>query len=143
MAKLMLLLIFLYSPVLCQGRNNVASFCNPANYLYLYTFTVLLLPLGSAVSYPGGNTRFDCNSFAQRVISDVQWLLNGLPFNNLTYTNVTTDFARNSQGVVRGSALFFDDIPVEYNMTTIACTIHYTTGPPVNSSMNTVLLLQG
>ena len=100
------------------------------------TSDVFLNPPDRFVSTPGGSATFICLSTGMRIVS-LQWLVNGSLVENLNLTNVRTEFD-NNKGV-----LIFDDIPVEYNMSSIGCMVIAEGNSEPLLSQNSSLILQG
>ncbi len=100
---------------------------------------VRLSPSGD-VFIPGVNPVFNCKaaSNAPITITSVQWLINETPLEDLSLTNVETEFSQLS----RQGILVFDNISVEYNNTNIQCRATLSNGETVDSN-NVALLVQG
>ncbi len=102
----------------------------------MYLFIVLLTST-SPVFVPGNNPIYNCGSSSVTVTS-VQWLINGTQLEDLSLTNVETEFnQQTSQGI-----LLFNNISVEYNNTNIQCRATLDNGETVDSN-NLTLLVQG
>ena len=64
------------------------------------------------------------------------WIINGVPFDSLTLTDV-------SEVIFGGQSLEFRDVPPEYNGTIVQCTVLLRTNSTQTSSNNGTLLVQG
>ncbi len=71
-------------------------------------------------------------------ITSVEWLINGTQLEDLSLTNVATEFSQLS----RQGTLVFRNISVEYNNTNIQCRATLSNGETVDSN-NYTLLVQG
>ena len=71
-------------------------------------------------------------------ITSVEWLINGTRLEDLSLTNVETEFSQLS----RQGTLVFNNISVEYNNTNIQCRATLSNGETVDSN-NVTLLVQG
>ena len=95
-----------------------------------FTITVPLVPEKNPV-YEGGLAEFACNGLAGS--TNRQWLINGTQFESLNVAGVTI--------LDRNRTLEFTNIPLEYNGTTVQCTLDLT-GVQQSSTVGT-LLVQG
>lgn len=87
----------------------------------------------------GSNVTFTCFYLRQSLgesICRIQWLVNQSDFN---LTNAVSEFTRGAGGA---GALYFFDLPQEYNNTSIQCKVVLSSGHYYNST-ETTLLLQG
>ena len=94
----------------------------------------MLSPRG-VVSTPGGRARFLC--FAPH-ISGVQWLVNTSALQDLNLRNVPATFSN----ITDLGVLEFSDLPLEYNMTRINCSVNSSSGM-IASPNEVLLLIQG
>ncbi len=85
----------------------------------------------------GDNPIYNCAS-SSATITSVEWLLNGTRFEDLSLTNVETEFIQLS----RRATLVFNSVSVKYNNTNIQCRATLDNGETVDSS-NSTLLVQG
>ncbi len=103
---------------------------------------MILVRLSSSgdVFIPDVNPIFNCGaaSDAPITITSVQWLINGTRLEDLSLTNVGTEFSQLS----RQGTLVFNNISVEYNNTIIQCRANLSNGETVDSNIDT-LLVQG
>ncbi len=89
------------------------------------------------VLIPGDNPTYNCAS-PLFTITSVQWLIDETRLEDLSLTNVETEFSQlTEQGTLR-----FNDISVEYNNTNIQCRATLSNGETVDSN-NVTLLVQG
>ncbi len=103
------------------------------------TNLILLVTLSSSgnVFIPGDSAIYNCAS-PSGTITSVEWLINGTLLEDLSLTNVVTEFSQlTKQGTLR-----FNDISVEYNNTNIQCRANLSNGETVDSN-NSTLLVQG
>ena len=103
---------------------------------------VFVIPRDFFISTPGGSAEFRC-IVEQPTILGIQWIVNGSLLENLRLTGVTTEISmRFGIGV-----LIFENLPMEYNETTIRCRARFFTssgGQDTSTSPGaTLLLLQG
>ncbi len=89
------------------------------------------------VFIPGRNPVLSCASPFD-TITGVEWLINGTRLEDLSLTNVVTEFSQ----LFRQGGLVFNDISVEYNNTNIQCRATLSNGETVDSN-NFTLLVQG
>ncbi len=88
---------------------------------------------------PGHNPVLNCASISGTIaITSVEWLLKGTRLEDLSLTNVETDFIE----LARQGVLLFNNISVEYNNTNIQCKVSLSNGETVDSN-NFTLLVQG
>ncbi len=78
-----------------------------------------------------------CASLSDTITS-VEWLINGTQLEDLSLTNVLTDFSE----LTRQGVLLFNSISVEYNNTNIQCRTTLSNGESADSN-NFTLLVQG
>ncbi len=106
------------------------------------TNLILLVLLSSStnnVLIPGEIPIYNCaSSSATITITSVEWLINGTRLEDLSLTNVETDFSQ----VARQGILLFNNLSVEYNNTNIQCRATLSNGETVDSN-NVALLVQG
>ncbi len=90
------------------------------------------------MTIPGVMSTFLCQSINSGGIQQFKWLVNGTRLKDLNQTERirTSDLNQNI------GFLNFNNIPVEYNGTTIQCIVTLTSGEVISSS-NTELLVQG
>ncbi len=86
----------------------------------------------------GDNPVFNCVSLHGATVTSVQWLINGTRLEDLSLTNVRTDFSE----ITEQGSLVFNNVPVEYNGTYIQCRVTLSNGETENSN-NSTLLVQG
>ncbi len=79
-----------------------------------------------------------CVSLSGTTITSVEWLINGTRLEDLSLTNVETEFSQLS----RQGVLVFRNISVEYNNTNIQCRATLSNGETMDSN-NYTLLVQG
>ncbi len=110
-------------------------------FLYINVFTLgFLVQLSSSngnVFIPGRDPVLNCASISG-IITSVEWLINGTQLEDLSFTNVETEFSQLS----RQGILIFRNISVEYNNTNIQCRATLSNGETVDSN-NFTLLIQG
>ncbi len=108
----------------------------------LFTIYLILVRLSSSgdVFIPGVNPVFNCGAASDVTITitSVQWLINGTPLEDLSLTNVETEFSPISEQ----GTIVFNNISVEYNNTNIQCRATLSNGETVDSN-NVTLLVQG
>ena len=80
----------------------------------------------------------NCASSSGTTITSVEWLINGTRLEDLSLTNVETEFSQ----ITRQGALVFNNISVEYNNTNIQCRATLSNGETGDSD-NFTLLVQG
>ncbi len=102
----------------------------------LFDFLVTLIS-NSNVFIPGRDHVYICVS-STATIRSVQWLINGTRLEDLSLTNVETEFSEKS----RRAMLVFINISVEYNNTNIQCRATLSNGETVDS-IDSTLLVQG
>ncbi len=107
------------------------------NYLFTLGFLVILSSSTGNVFIPGRNPVLSCASISDTITS-VEWLINGTPLEDLSLTNVETQFIE----LFRQGGLVFNNISVEYNNTNIQCRATLSNGETVDSN-NFTLLVQG
>ncbi len=96
-----------------------------------------LSSINGNVFIPGRNPTYSCASISGTITS-VEWLINGTRLEDLSLTNVVTEFSElTEQGTLR-----FNNISVEYNNTNIQCRATLSNGETVDSN-NVTLLVQG
>ena len=83
------------------------------------------------MSVPGGRAQFQCSA------TGVQWLVNGTALQDLDTTNIMESFS----DIVMAGFLTFVDLPLEYNMTSVACI--YTSSTAMMTSNTEYLFIQG
>ncbi len=123
----------------------------PMRYMVLYTCNLLtlcticlwsLVTLSSSngnVFIPGEIPIFNCATSSRTItITSVEWLINGTQLEDLSLTNVETEFSQ----LFRQGLLGFNNISVEYNNTNIQCRVTLSNGETVDSN-NSTLLVQG
>ncbi len=104
------------------------------HWLTILYFNLVTLTSNGNVFIPGGNPTYICAS-PSGTITSVQWLIKGTQLENLSLTNVETEFSQQtSQGI-----LVFFNVSVEYNNTNIQCRATLDNGETVDST----LLVQG
>ncbi len=103
-----------------------------------YLISIVTLTSPGSVFIPGDNPIFNCASLPHTNITSVQWLINGTRLEDLSFTNVVTDFSE----LTRQGVLVFNNISVEYNNTNIQCRATLSNGETVDSNDFT-LLVQG
>ncbi len=110
-----------------------------ATFIYYYLILVILISSGN-VFIPGVNPVLNCGSASDATITitSVQWLINGTPLEDLSFTNVETEFSQ----ISRQGTLVFNNISVEYNNTNIQCRANSSNGETVDYN-NAILLVQG
>ena len=96
-----------------------------------FTITVALIPEENAV-HVGSDVNFQC--FIPSIFTNWQWMINGTMFESLNLMDVME--------VSEGALLKFLDIPLEYNGTTVQCTLTGPNGQSLSSTVGT-LLVQG
>ncbi len=105
--------------------------------MYYLISSILLSSSSGNVFIPGDNPIYNCAS-SSGTITSVEWLINGTQLEDLSLTNVETEFSQLS----RQGVLVFNDISVEYNNTNIQCRATLSNGETVHSNSLT-LLVQG
>ncbi len=100
-------------------------------------FLVLLSSSNGDVFFPGRDPVLNCASLSGTITS-VEWLINGTRLEDLSLTNVETQFIE----LFRQGGLVFNNISVEYNNTNIQCRATLSNGETVDSNYFT-LLVQG
>ncbi len=105
--------------------------------LVLYVL-VLLISSNGNVFIPGRDPVLNCASLSDTTITSVEWLINGTRLEDLSLTNVETQFIE----LFRQGGLVFNNISVEYNNTNIQCRATLSNGETVDSN-NFTLLVQG
>ncbi len=103
----------------------------------LFQFLVILSSSSGSVFILGDNPTYNCASSSD-IITSVEWLVNGTRLEDLSLTNVETEFSQLS----RQGTLVFMNISVEYNNTNIQCRATLSNGDIVDSN-NDTLLVQG
>ncbi len=99
---------------------------------------IVMLTSNSIVFTPGENPLFNCGSSSDTITS-VQWLINGTRLEDLSLTNVETEFMElTDQGT-----LVFNNVSVEYNNTNIQCRATLSDGTTVTVDSTLRLLVQG
>ena len=89
------------------------------------------------MSVPGGVAVFSCAKGQQ--ISGVQWLVNDTALQDLNLRNVSASFSdRLHMGILQ-----FSDLPLEYNMTRIKCSVSTSNSEVIESERDVLLLIQG
>ncbi len=107
-------------------------------YFLTLCFLVRLSSSNGDVFIPGRNPVLSCASLFGTTITSVEWLINGTRLEDLSLTNVETQFIELSkQGI-----LVFNNISVEYNNTNIKCRANLSNGETEDSN-NFTLLVQG
>ena len=106
----------------------------------MYYLILVRLSSSGDVFIPGVNPVFNCGAASDVTITitSVQWLINGTPLEDLSLTNVQTEFSQ----ISRQGTLVFRNISVEYNNTNIQCRATFSNGETVDSN-NSTLLVQG
>ncbi len=104
----------------------------------IYTSIVILSSSNGNVFIPGDRAIFNCAPLPGTTITSVQWLINGTRLEDLSLTNVETEFSHLS----RQGTLVFNNISVENNNTSVQCRATLSNGETVNSN-NSTLLVQG
>ena len=95
------------------------------------------------ISYPGGSAEFQCIHVGRATIVDIQWTINGLPYETLDLRNITVTFLRaDGDNSIQGGIFRFKDLPVEYNLSSISCTAVFSMAAS-QSSLASMLILQG
>ncbi len=84
---------------------------------------LVTLSSSGIVFIPGSNPTYRCE-FSSCTITSVQWLINGKQLEDLSFTNVETEFSQRS----RLGTLRFNNISVEYNNTNIQCRANLSIG---------------
>ncbi len=110
-------------------------------FLYINVFTfgfLVILNSNGNVYITGRNPALSCASISGTTITSVEWLINGTRLEDLSLTNVETQFIELS----RQGILVFNNISVEYNNTNILCRANLSNGETINSNDFT-LLVQG
>ncbi len=107
------------------------------HYIHSYYFVNLNTAVGTSLNVviPGGMSTFVCQSINSGDIQQFQWLVNG------TQLESTEGIRATVQSNIIG-ILSFNNIPVEYNGTTIQCIVTLTSGETISSN-NAALLVQG
>ncbi len=85
----------------------------------------------------GNHPTFNCASPSDTITS-IEWYINGTPLEDLSLTNMATEFSQLS----RQGILVFSNISVEYNNTNIQCRATLSNGETADSN-NFTLLVQG
>ncbi len=92
------------------------------------------LSFSGIVFITGSNPTYRCGCD----ITSVEWLINGTQLEDLSLTNVETEFSQ----LTRQGTLVFSNISVEYNNTNIQCRATLSNGETLNSNI-IPLLVQG
>ena len=87
---------------------------------------------------PGGVAEFSC-AIQGEEISGVQWLVNDTALQDLNLRNVSALFS----SIVDIGKLKFSDLPLEYNMTRIKCSVSTSNSDVIESERDVFLLIQG
>ncbi len=111
-------------------RVSVHQFTNFMYYLVTLNFQDIIFNSGE-------NPIYNCVS-SSAIITSVEWLINGTRLQDLSLTNVVTEFSQLS----RRATLVFTMVSVKYNNTNIQCRATLSNGETVDSS-NSTLLVQG
>ncbi len=99
----------------------------------------MLTSSNGIVFIPGEVPIFNCATSSPTItITSVEWLINETRLEDLSLTNVETEFVN----VTRQSSLRFNNVPVEYNNTNIQCRATLSNGETEDSN-NLTLLVQG
>ncbi len=107
-------------------------------YIILFDSLVNMRSSNGNVFIPGNNPTYHCGSQSVTITS-VVWLINGTQLEDLSLTNVETDFSEHTrQGLLR-----FNNLSVEYNHTNIQCRATLSNGETVDSNNNVTFLVQG
>ncbi len=120
--------------IINQGSIRGGGATPPCLQLLLF---MLVTSTSGKVYILGDNPVFNCGS-PSVTITSVQWLINGTRLEDLSLTNVVTEFSQQT----RQGALVFNNVPVEYNNTNIQCRANLSNGETVDSN-NVTLLVQG
>ena len=99
-----------------------------------YFFVVVVYP-GDVKRESGENAFFICTATTHQ-INETHWIINDTRLEDLELMNVTTNFSRIGLGV---GDLYFNSLPIVYNMTKVQCTGIFSSGQG-NSSSNVVYL---
>ncbi len=101
---------------------------------------LVILSSSGNIFISGVNPVFNCGSASDATITitSVQWLINGTPLEDLSLTNVGTEFSQ----ISRQGTLVFRNISVEYSNTNIQCRATLSNGETEDSN-NVTLLVQG
>ncbi len=102
-----------------------------------FDFLVILSTSNGHVFISDDNAIYNCGS-SSGAITSVEWFINGTRLEDLSLTNVETEFGQLS----RQGTLVFNNISVEYNNTNIQCRVTLSNGETVDSN-NSTLLVQG
>ena len=112
-------------------------------YVFVSLFIIVyVIPHDFFISTPGGSAEFRC-IVEWHTVTDIQWIVNGSLLENLELTGVRTELGLE----VGVGVLYFENLPSEYNETTIRCRARFTTSLGVQGTSTspgaTLLLLQG
>ncbi len=100
-------------------------------------FLVRLSSSNDIVSIPGYYSIYYCWSSSGIItITSVEWLINGTQLEDLSLTNVETEFSQ----LLRQGTLVFNIISVEYNNTNIQCRATLSNGETADSNSVTLLV---
>ncbi len=106
-------------------RRDLEDFVTMNDSIFMSSSGIAFIT-GSNTTYKRGYT-----------ITSVEWLINGTRLEDLSLTNVETEF---SQLLTRQGTLVFNNISVEYNNTNIQCRATLSNGETVNSNIIPLLV---